>query len=113
MKRAKKTQNTDDWTRYKKSKYKVTKIIGQSKEEYFRAKVEQNRQDPKKFWNLIKTLSRDNINKYVNISSLKDKNRVSHTDKQETAELLVTELFGFFLINHVIFWIHRRRLLIP
>ena len=88
MKKAKRSGNTDVWSKFKKCKNSVTKAIRLAKKEYFQNQVKENRNNPKKLWSLIKTLTRKNVNNHVNINSLRDKNGISHDEKDQLVEML-------------------------
>ena len=89
LKKAKRSgTDTDAWNKYKKCKNSVTKAIRLAKKEYFQNQVKDNRNNPKKLWSLIKTLTRENVNNHVNINSLKDKNGISHDEKGQLVEML-------------------------
>ena len=61
----------------------VTRLIRQSKKDYFKTQVAANRNNPKKLWKLIKNLTREDINKQNFINSLEDKDGKRHTDNRE------------------------------
>ena len=83
LKKAIKSQKVDDWSKFKKSKNMVTRLIRQSKKDYFKTQVAANRNNPKKLWKLIKNLTREDINKQNFINSLEDKDGKRHTDNRE------------------------------
>ena len=55
---------------------KVNELIVMTKKNYFKSKVAENRQNPKKLWNLIKNLTRVD----ANIRQLKEGDKI-FTDK--------------------------------
>ena len=54
---AKLSQDTSDWDKYKKKKNEVKKLIFQAREEYIKGRLEEDRNDPKKFWRSINKLT--------------------------------------------------------
>ena len=89
LKKAMKTQKADDWSYYKKARNKVNELISMAKRDYFKTKVAESRQNPKKLWNLINNLTKSDVNDQTNIHQLKEGNKL-YTDKQEISELLNT-----------------------
>ena len=88
LKKAKKTQNADDWSHYRKARNK-NELISMTKRDYFKTKVAESRQNPKKLWNLINNVTKSDVNDHTNIHQLKEGNKV-YTDEQEISELLNT-----------------------
>ena len=48
LKKAIKSQKVDDWSKFKKTKNMVARLIRQSKKDYFKTEVAANRNNPKK-----------------------------------------------------------------
>ena len=60
-----------------------------TKKNYFKSKVAENRHKPKKLWNLIKNLTKSDVNDHTNIHQLQEGYKV-YTNEQEISELLNT-----------------------
>ena len=73
LKKARKSKRAEDWSLFKTSKNRVTRSIRQSKKDYFKAQVAENRNNPKKLLKLLKNLTREDPNKYNLINLLVDK----------------------------------------
>ena len=78
LKKARKSQRVEDWSLYKMSKNGVTRSIRQSKKDYFKTQVAENRNNPKKLWKLIKNLTKDGTNKHNLINLLINTNGRPH-----------------------------------
>ena len=52
--KARRTQSDSDWSTFKKAKNKVTNLLRKTKQMFFKNKVVENRNDPKKLWRLIR-----------------------------------------------------------
>ena len=87
LKKARKSQIDNDWMHYRQAKNKVTELIRKTKQSYFKNKVAENRKNPRKLWNLIKCLTKDNAESKTGVSQLKDGDVVI-SDKREIAEML-------------------------
>ena len=82
LKKARKSQIDNDWMHYRQAKNKVTELIRKTKQSYFKKKVAENRKNPRKLWNLIKCLTKDNAESKTGVSQLKDGDVVI-SDKRE------------------------------
>ncbi len=58
LKRARKTNNSDDWSKYKRTKCFVTNLIRKSKRVYFQESIENNKGNPKGIWKALKSLTK-------------------------------------------------------
>ena len=67
---------------------KVNELVGETKEDYLKSIVAENRHNPKMLWNLIKNLMRNEA-KDNHIRQLKDGEKIL-SDKQVMSELLNT-----------------------
>ena len=76
--------------RSKTTKNRVTKSIRQSKEDYFKTQVSENRNNPKKIWKLIKNLTKEYPNNHSLINPLVDKDGNQYSDHQQMADLINT-----------------------
>ena len=56
-KAAKKSKNKDDWEIYKRKKNEVKRLLNQAREEFVKEKLNQDKNDPKKFWHSINKLT--------------------------------------------------------
>ena len=54
---AKHSKKSDDWDNFKKKKNEIKKLLNQSREEFVKDRLEQDKNDPKKFWRSINTLT--------------------------------------------------------
>lgn len=70
------------------SKNRVTRLIRQSKKDYFKTQVAENRNNPKKLWKLIKNLIKDDTNKHNLINLFIDNERNQYFDDQQMADFI-------------------------
>ena len=56
LKKARKSQAEGDWNAFKQAKNGVTHLIKITKQSYFRDKFNENKNNSRKLWNLIKCL---------------------------------------------------------
>lgn len=75
---------------YKMSKNRVTRLIHQSKNDYFKTQVAENRNNAKKLWKLIKNLSKEDQNKHGSINLLVDKDGNQYFDNQQMVDSINT-----------------------
>lgn len=76
-----------DWINFKQVKNRVTNLIKETKKTYFKNKVTENKQNPRKLWNLIKCLSKDDDRHESGVERLIEDDVVI-TDKKDIAETL-------------------------
>ena len=57
LKKARNTNEIEDWNLYTHSKCKIVKLIKKTKRNFFREKIDQNKGNPKGIWNALKNLS--------------------------------------------------------
>lgn len=89
LKKARKSKSEADYNAFKKAKNIVTQQIRSAKQAYFKDKVIENKNNPRKLWNLIKCLSKNSEVNETGISYLiEDGKNIS--DKQTIAEILNT-----------------------
>ena len=55
--KAKSTNDKNDWIFFRHKKNEVKKLINQAREEFVKVELEQDKNDPKKFWRSINTLT--------------------------------------------------------
>ena len=55
--RAKHSKKPEDWDLFRKKKNQIKKLLNQAREEFIKNKLEQDKNDPKKFWRSINTLT--------------------------------------------------------
>ena len=84
--KARQTQSDLDWSTFKKAKNKVTNLLRNTKQMFFKNKVAENRNDPKRLWRLIRELDGENACKEKSTWSLKDGDKTV-TDKHQIAEM--------------------------
>ena len=46
----------EDWSAYRRSRNRVTKLVRDSKSKYNRELIDENSDDPKKFWKTVKQI---------------------------------------------------------
>ncbi len=90
LKKARKSQRAEDWSLFKTSKNRVTRSIRQSKQDYFKTQVSENRNNPKKIWKLVKNLTKEDPNNHSLINLLVDKDVNHYSDHQQVADLINT-----------------------
>ena len=89
LKKARKSNLERDFDLYKRAKNNVSSLIRRTKQAYFKNKISDNKNNTRKLWNLIKSLSRDDDESRPSIEKLIDSGNVI-TDKTSMAELLNT-----------------------
>ena len=77
----------EDWSAYRRSRNRVTKLVRDSKSRYSRELIDENSDDPKKFWKTVKQIKPGQKTKRV--TSI-DVNRTQIYDDKEIACLLYT-----------------------
>ena len=81
------SQAESDWNAFKQAKNSVTQLIRSTKQSYFKDKINENKNNSRKLWNLIKCLSNDNKSAESGIKNLTE-NKENISDKQSIAEIL-------------------------
>ena len=89
---AKQSKLDTDWSNFRKEKNRVTKLIRETKKTYFKDKVAENKQNPRKLWNLIKGLSKDG-------SSHEGVRRLIEGDESILEKMTIAETLNSFFIN--------------
>ena len=84
LQKAGETKSDIDWSNFKKTKNKVTNLLRKTKQLFFKNKVAENRNDPKKLWRLIRELDGKNACKFN--WQLIDGDKLV-TEKQQIAEM--------------------------
>ena len=87
LKKARKRQTESDWSEFKRVKNKVTELIRDTKSNYFKEKVSEGKNNTKKLLNLIKCLSKDDVDRWPVITNL-TKNAECICDQKTIAEIL-------------------------
>ena len=70
-KRFDKNPNDVIWSKYKKTRNEVNKLIKKTKRDFFLARINSAKSDPKKTWKLINELSSRKVHEPVNVKSIK------------------------------------------
>ena len=86
LKRARKSNSDTDWNTYKSVKNSITNLIRDAKQNYFKDKFSEHKNNSSKLWNEIKCLSNDG---YINKSRISQiiKNDVVITDSTSIANI--------------------------
>ena len=87
LKKARKSQAEGDWNAFKQAKNGVIYLIKITKQSYFRDKFNENKNNSRKLWNLIKCLSNDEKSSESGIKHLTENEEII-VDKQSIAEIL-------------------------
>ena len=87
LRKARKSQAEGDWNAFKQAENGVTHLIKITKQSYFRDKFNENNNNSRKLWNLIKCLSNDDKSPESGIKHLTE-NEENILDKQSIAEIL-------------------------
>ena len=77
MRKARKTKNEDDWEEYRRARNKCNAKIKEAKRKYHRELIENNSNNPRKFWDAVKE-----------VFPTKSKLSVSSTTKSENIDLV-------------------------
>ena len=94
LNKARMSQAESDWNAFKQAKNSVTQLIRSTKQSYFKDKINENKNNSRKLWNLIKCLSNDNKSAESGIKNLTE-NKENISDKQSIAEIL-----NLFFVDH-------------
>ena len=88
-KKAKVSQSRDDWDLFLKKKNEVKKLLGNAKEEFVKNKIDEHKNNPRKFWRIINEMSGIGKNKSSksNCSKLVDDDGNLH-ENQDAADYL-------------------------
>ena len=86
LKIARKSNLETDWNVYKKVKNNVTSLIRNAKQNYFKDKFSEHKNNSSKLWNLIKCLSKDGGENKSGISQVVE-DEVVITDSTSIAEI--------------------------
>ena len=70
-KRFDKNPNDVIWSKYKKTRNEANKLIKKTKRDFFLARINSAKSDPKKTWKLINELSSHKVHEPVNVKSIK------------------------------------------
>lgn len=87
LNKAGKSQAESDWNAFKQAKNSVTQLIRSTIQPYFKDKINENKNNSRKLWNLIKCLSNDDKSAESGIKNLTE-NEENILDKQSIAEIL-------------------------
>ena len=93
LKRARRTQNKQDWSAFKLVKNKVTRKLRNAKEQYFKTQFSKNQKCPKKLWSLIKDLSKDTKNNDDSVPIADENNNLIKDDHS------IAERFNRFFVD--------------
>ncbi|KAL9978815.1 hypothetical protein ACROYT_G016381 [Oculina patagonica] len=80
-------ESESDWSLFKQAKNKVTNLIRNTKQSYFKDKFSEHENNTRKLWNLIKCLSKDDEEKQIGIKNLTENDEII-SDKNSIAEIL-------------------------
>ncbi len=75
-------KNSNDviWAKYKKNRNEVNQLIKKTKRDFFLARINFVKSDPKKTWRLINELSSRKVHKFANVKSIKqDDAEITHS----------------------------------
>ena len=56
LNKARRSNLDEDWSAYRRSRNRVTKLVRDSKSKYSRELIDENSDDPKKFWKTVKQI---------------------------------------------------------
>ena len=56
LNKARRSNLDEDWSAYRRSRNRVTKLVRDSKSKYNRELIDENSDDPKKFWKTVKQI---------------------------------------------------------
>ena len=87
LKKARKSLAVGDCNAFKQAKNSVTHLVKVTKQSYFKDKFNENKNNHRKLWNLIKCLSNDDKSAESGIKYLTE-NKENILDKQSIAEIL-------------------------
>ena len=86
LKKARKSNDPDDWTKYRRSKCFVTNLIRKFKRLYFQQSIDNNKGNPKGIWKALKSLTKSN--KQSRITELRRDDSTTETDTLAMANML-------------------------
>ena len=86
LKRAKATQSVEDWKQVKDTRNKINYSIKKAKQIHFKSSLTENRKNPKKLWQILKTLS-GNANDPIRVKGILI-NQTLLTKNEEIADTL-------------------------
>ena len=90
--RARQSQSDSDWSAFRKAKNKATNLLRKTKQTYFKNKVAENRNDPRKLWRLIREL--DGVNVKENFTW-----RLNDGGKLVSDKYQIVEMFNSYFIE--------------
>ncbi|XP_022793559.1 uncharacterized protein LOC111332477 isoform X2 [Stylophora pistillata] len=88
--KARNSSNSGDWMLFRESKNRVTRLIRNAKKPFFKSQVVENR---KKFWSLIRDLSRDSQERDYYVRELDEDGEIVTEDNRSA------ELFNSLFVN--------------
>ena len=91
LREARKSNNPNNWAKYKRTKCFVTNLIRKSKRNYFQESIDKNKGNPKEIWKAMKSLTK--AKKLSKITEMKRDDGTSETD----AHAIVNMLNEFFV----------------
>ena len=92
LKRARKSNNPEDWAKFKRTKCYVTNLIRKSQRNFFQESIESKKGNPSITWKALKSLTKSKKQSRITELSMEDGSTV--TDMTETANM-----FNEFFIN--------------
>ena len=87
LKKARISESSTDWATFKRAKNEVCKLIRNAKEQLFKNQFTEHKNNPKRLWNLIRNLTRQDVNNHAPIRQLKEEAKLI-TDPLDIAECL-------------------------